>query len=77
MWHEKVVQIISKSKSTHGQGKNQNNQWLIPTHQHMKWGINRNQIKQHMRDKTSIENKIPARGKDTERRELLERHQVK
>ena len=33
------------------------NQHMIDskTHQHMKWDINRNQIKQHMRDKTPIE----------------------
>ena len=46
------------------------NQHMIDskTHQHMKCDINRNQIKQHMRDKTPIENKIllgekiPRRG---------------
>ena len=55
------------------------NQHMIDskTRQHMKCDINRNQIKQHMRGKTPIENKIPARGKDTKRRVLLERHQVK
>ena len=48
VWHEKVVQIISKSKTLDSKKQ-----------QHMKWDIKRNQIKQHMRDKTPIEDKIP------------------
>ena len=38
------------------------------THQHMKCDINRNQIKQHMIEKTPIENKIPIKTKITTRR---------
>ena len=34
--------------------------------------IKRNKIKQHTRDKTAIENKIPYRSKDTNRRLLFE-----
>ena len=33
------------------------------THQHMKCDINRNQIKQHMIEKTPIENKMPIKTK--------------
>ena len=33
------------------------------THQHMKCDINRNPIKQHMIEKTPIENKIPIKTK--------------
>ena len=35
----------------------ESNQQMIDskTHQHMEWDINRNRIKQHMRDKTQIE----------------------
>ena len=41
------------------------NQQMIDskTHQHMKCDINRNQIKQHMIEKTPIENKIPIKTK--------------
>ena len=42
------------------------NQQMIDskTHQHMKCDINRNQIKQHMIEKTPIENKIPIKTKN-------------
>ena len=54
------------------------NQHMIDskTHQHMKCDINRNQIKQHMRDKTPIKNKITTRRKDTKMRLILDRNQV-
>ena len=42
------------------------NQQMIDskTHQHMKCDINRSQIKQHMIEKTPIENKIPIKTKN-------------
>ena len=57
----------------------ESNQHMIDskTHQHMKCDINRNRIKQHMIDKTPIENKIPTRRKDTKNRIILDRKQVK
>ena len=62
------------------------NQHMIDskTHQHMRCDIKRNRIKTpQMIDKTPIENKIPiktkksTRRKDTKKREILDRNQVK
>ena len=78
VWHKEVVQNMSKIKSTHDWGQiKSTNDWFQNTSTHEVIDINRNRIEQHMSDKTPIENKIPARGKYTKRRLLLERHKVK
>ena len=69
-WQEMAVQIISKSNQHMIEDKwlrtNQINIWLNPKHINT-WSVISKGIesKQHIIDKTPIENKIPTRRKDT------------
>ena len=55
VWHKRLSKLYQNPNQQ--MIEERSNQQMIDskTHQHMKCDINRNQIKQHMRDKTPIE----------------------
>ena len=78
VWHKKVVQIISKSKSTHDWGKKQINMWMIPKHINT-WSVISIGIKSNntWEIRHQLKNKIPTRRQDTKKRIILDRNQVR